>query len=91
MEYLTLLGVNGQFIQVGAPEDAIPPFNAFALIAKSVKIAGSMIGSPEEIRTMLKLAVEKGVYSLKDVNQAVVDFNAGKPRYRFVLVSEKHA
>jgi alcohol dehydrogenase (NADP+) len=93
VEYLTLLRVNGQFIQVGAPEDSIPPFNAFALIAKSVKIGGSMIGSPEEIKSMLKLAVEKGVhswsnrYSMKDANKAVVDFNAGKPRYRFVLVN----
>lgn len=56
-----------------------------------------MIGSPEEIRSMLKLAVEKGVhswtsrYSMKDANKAVVDFNAGNPRYRFVLVNEKHA
>jgi alcohol dehydrogenase (NADP+) len=97
VEYLSLLGVGGQFIQVGAPEDAIPPFNAFALIAKSVKIAGSMIGSPEEIRKMLKLAVEKGVHSwtkkypMKDANKAVTDFEAGKPRYRFVLVNEKHA
>jgi alcohol dehydrogenase (NADP+) len=97
MGYLTLLGVGGQFIQVGAPEDSIPPFNAFALIAKEVKIGGSMIGSPEEIRQMLKLAVEKGVhswtnkYSMKDANKALVDFNEGKPRYRIVLVNEKHA
>jgi alcohol dehydrogenase (NADP+) len=97
VEYLSLLGVGGQFVQVGAPEDAIPPFGAFALIAKSVRIAGSMIGSPEEIREMLKLAVENGVHSwtskypMKDANKAVVDFEAGKPRYRFVLVNEKHA
>jgi alcohol dehydrogenase (NADP+) len=97
MEYLSLLSVRGQFIQVGAPEDVVPPFNAFALIGKSCKIGGSMIGSPEEIRYMLKLAVEKGVhswtnkYSLKDANKAIIDFDAGKPRYRFVLVNEKHA
>ena len=50
MGYLSLLGISGQFIQVGAPEDSIPPFNAFALINKEVKIGGSMIGSPAEIR-----------------------------------------
>ena len=97
MGYLSLLAVNGEFIQLGAPEDLIPPFNAFALIAKSVKVGGSMIGSPEEIRRMLKLAVDKNVHSwinkypMKDANKAVVDFGAGKPRYRFVLVNEKHA
>lgn len=92
--YLSLLGVQGQFIQIGAPEGAIPSFSAFALIPKSAKIGGSSIGSPAEIRQMLKLAVEKGVHSwtnkypLKDANKAVMDFNAGKPRYRFVLVNE---
>lgn len=96
MGYLGLLGTGGQFIQLGAPEDSIPPFNAFALIIKEVKIGGSLIGSPAEIRHMLKLAVEKGVhswtnrYSMKDANKAVVDFDEGKPRYRFVLVNEKH-
>lgn len=30
--YLTLLAVGGHFIQVGAPEDRIPQFSAFALI-----------------------------------------------------------
>ena len=38
--YLRLLRVNGQFIQVGAPEDKIPGFNAFSLIGKGVKIGG---------------------------------------------------
>ena len=49
-EYLMLLGVGGRFIQVGAPEDALPPFNAFALIAKGVMVGGSAIGSPADIR-----------------------------------------
>jgi len=34
MGYLTMLGNYGRFVQVGAPEDAIPGFNCFALIAK---------------------------------------------------------
>ena len=45
-----LLGVGGRFIQVGAPEDALPPFNAFSLIAKGVMVGGSAIGSPADIR-----------------------------------------
>lgn len=45
---------------------------------------------------MLKFAADKGIhswinkYSMKDANQAIIDFNAGKPRYRFVLENEKH-
>ena len=95
-QYLRMLRVNGQFIQVGAPEDKIPAFNAFALIGKGVKIGGSAIGSPEEIRYMLDLFAKKGVKTwnvnvpMKDVNKAIVDMEAGKARYRYVLVNEKH-
>lgn len=97
MDYLSLLRTNGQFIQVGAPEDPIPAFSAFALIGKGVKIGGSMIGAPHEIDEMLQLAAEKGVKPwiqerpLKDANQAVVDMDAGKARYRICLVNEAHA
>ena len=96
-EYLMLLRTNGQFIQVGAPEDKMPAFNAFSLIAKGVKIGGSAIGSPAEIEEMLRLTVEKGVKpwiekrALKEANGAVVDMVANKARYRYVLVNEAHA
>jgi len=56
-----------------------------------------MIGSPEEIREMLELFAKKGVrtwnnnYPLTNANQAIVDMEAGKARYRIVLVNEKHA
>ena len=91
--YLTLLRNHGEFIQVGAPEDPIPPFQAFALIGKGVKMGGSIIGSPAEIRNMLAFVESKKIkawintYPMKDANKAVVDFDAGKPRYRFVLVN----
>ena len=45
---------------------------------------------------MLELFAEKGVRTwnnnvpIKDANKAVVDMAAGKARYRFVLVNEKH-
>ncbi|KUJ18040.1 GroES-like protein [Mollisia scopiformis] len=95
--YLQLLRTNGQFIQVGAPEDNIPAFNAFALIAKGCKMGGSCIGSPKDIANMLDFAVKKQVHPwiqvrpLKDANQAVVDMEAGKARYRYVLQNEAHA
>lgn len=97
MQYFQLLRTKGQFIQVGAPEDQLPGINCFALIGKGIKFGGSMIGSPQEIREMLELTVKKGVKPwiqkrpLKDANQAVVDMNDGKARYRYVLVNEAHA
>ncbi|KAI4283124.1 MAG: hypothetical protein L6R38_002388 [Xanthoria sp. 2 TBL-2021] len=96
-QYLQLLRVHGTFIQVGAPEDRLPAFNAFALIAKGAKIGGSAIGAPGEIREMLDLTVKKNVKAwinarpLKEANQAVVDMGANKARYRYVLVNEAHA
>lgn len=94
--YLSLLRTNGSFIQVGAPEDSIPAFNAFALIAKGVKIGGSAIGAPHEIKAMLELAAEKEITPwinerpLKEANQAVLDMVDNKARYRYVLVNEAH-
>jgi alcohol dehydrogenase (NADP+) len=94
--YLQLLRVGGVFVQVGAPEDSIPAFNAFSLISKKIKITGSSIGSPKQIREMLDLFAKKKVwtwnnnYPMKEANQAIVDMEDGKARYRIVLVNEKN-
>lgn len=62
-----------------------------------VKVGGSSIGSPAEIAEMLQLAADKNVKSwiqerpLQEANQAIIDLNAGKARFRYVLVNEKHA
>lgn len=96
-QYLMLLRTNGTFIQVGAPEDRLPAFNAFSLIAKGCKIGGSAIGAPHEIEEMLELTAKKSVKPwiqkrpLKDANNVVLDMDAGKARYRYVLVNEAHA
>ena len=72
-------------------EDQIPAFSAFALILKRVKIGGSLIGSPKEIRDMLALASKQNVKpwiqerSMKEANKVLEDFNSGLPRYRYVL------
>ena len=89
--YLGLLRARGIFVQVGAPEEDLPPISAFDLIAKEKRIGGSGIGPPGQIREMLKLAADKGVKpwvekrSMRDANQAVVDMEAGKARYRYTL------
>ncbi|KAJ5201509.1 8-hydroxygeraniol dehydrogenase [Penicillium cinerascens] len=90
-QYLRLLKRDGTFVQVGAPEDALPPLMAFSLIQKGVKVTGSSIGSPEDLRQMLKLAEEKRVLpwvqkrAMGEVNEALVDMHEGKARYRYVL------
>jgi alcohol dehydrogenase (NADP+) len=95
-QYLQLLRPHGTFVQVGAPEDELPGFSAFALIAKGACLKGSIIGPPKEIEEMLALVAEKKLKPwiqerpMKDANPAVVDMEAGKARYRYVLVNEKH-
>ena len=51
-QYLQLLRVKGTFVQVGAPEEPMPAFNAFALIVKVVKVGGSAIGDLHEIEVL---------------------------------------
>ncbi|WVQ78888.1 hypothetical protein IAT38_000979 [Cryptococcus sp. DSM 104549] len=93
--YLSLLRPGGHFILVGLPEGGnIAPVNPFSLTARNVHIAGSSIGSPEDIREMLEIAGAKGIkpwikkWSLDKVNEAVPDMVAGNSRYRYVLVNE---
>lgn len=94
--YLKLLAVGGTLIQVGAPDAGeLPPINAFTLIAGGIKVGGSAIGTPREIEGMLKLAAEQKIMPwiekrpMKEANQTVIDLEAGKPRYRYVLCNEE--
>lgn len=90
--YLSLLKTHGTFIQVGAPDGGeLPPINAFTLLMSGLKVGGSGIGAPWEIKEMLELAAEKEIKPwiqkrpMKDANSAIVDMEAGKARYRYVL------
>jgi len=70
--------------------------NAFTLIANGIKVGGSAIGAPREIEEMLQLAADKKIKPwvqerpMEDANKVVVDFEDGKPRYRYVFVNKKH-
>jgi alcohol dehydrogenase (NADP+) len=96
-EYLGLLDTNGKLIQVGAPEGPLPPTLAFDFIPKGRSLGGSCIGPPGQIKEMLELAATKGIKpwvesrSMDDANQAVMDMENEKARFRYVLVNEKHA
>ncbi len=61
------------------------------IIGRSISLAGSLIAGTKEIKEMLDLAVEKGVKPwietrpMATAADACKDFEAGKPRYRYVL------
>ncbi|KAG8800854.1 hypothetical protein FRC16_001923, partial [Serendipita sp. 398] len=90
-KYLQLLRTKGRFIQVGAPEEALPAIHAFELIIKGITIGGSPISSPDDIREMLQLAADRNVRPwiqerpMTEANKAVVDLGNDKARYRYVL------
>ncbi|KAI1139709.1 NADP-dependent alcohol dehydrogenase C [Hypoxylon sp. FL0543] len=93
--YLGLLKTKGTFIQVGIPDGGnLPPINAFTLIPNGIKVGGSAIGAPWEIKEMLQLAADKNIKPwieerpLKDANKTIIDMAEGKARYRYVLVNE---
>lgn len=93
-QYLQLLRTNGRFIQVGAPEQPLPSFSMLALLGKGVTVGGSSIGSPGDIAKMLQFAADKNVQPwiierpMKEANQAILDMDENKAKYRFVLVNE---
>ena len=94
-KYLQLLKTQGTFVQVGAPEDKIPGFNAFSLIGKGVSIKGSAIGTPKEISEMLHFAEKHHIHPwieerpMSQANRSVVDMEHNKARYRYVLSNTK--
>ncbi|KAK6854897.1 zinc-binding dehydrogenase [Apiospora arundinis] len=90
--YMGLLKVEGTLIQVGAPDGGeLPNINAFTIIFNGIKVGGSGIGAPHEIREMLQLMADKKIKPwvqkrpMADANKAIVDMEEGKARYRYVL------
>ncbi|KAM3501161.1 hypothetical protein MY10362_005778 [Beauveria mimosiformis] len=92
-DYMNTLALNGSMVQVGAPEEPLP-VPIFPLITGRRSLAGSAIGSPKVIREMLEFAAKNNVKPfiekrpMSDANQAIVDMEAGKARFRYVLVNE---
>lgn len=93
-EYLGLLKFGGTYVQVGHPDDGKFQLGPGPMIRKKVTFTGSSIASPEDIREMMQLAVDKECQPwveqrpMSEANQAMVDLDAGKARYRYVLVNE---
>ncbi|KAK9897902.1 putative alcohol dehydrogenase [Cystobasidium minutum MCA 4210] len=91
-DYLKLLKPYGHIVLVGiVPKPLV--LQSFQFIWSGAAVAGSTIGSPQELKEMLEFAAKHKIhpwiqkYNMDDINKALPDFKAGKPRYRFVLVN----
>lgn len=89
-DYLNLLRTDGTMILVGAP--ATPtPVEAFSLISKRRRLAGSLIGGIKETQQMLdfcamhKIESDVEVIPIQQVNEAYERVLTSDVRYRFVI------
>lgn len=93
-KYMRLLKRDGTLCQVGNPDDGDLTIPAGAIISQRLNLTGSCVGSPQEMRDMLQFAAEQKIRPwieerpMSDANQAIVDLEKGKPRYRYVLVND---
>ncbi|KAG9230851.1 chaperonin 10-like protein [Amylocarpus encephaloides] len=94
-KYLTLLRTGGHFCQVGMPEAPMPGLEIFGLVERKISIHFNDIGSIQETEKLLEFAARENIHpwieerKMSDVNDVLKDMEAGKARYRYVLVSEK--
>jgi alcohol dehydrogenase (NADP+) len=92
-EYLGLLRVDGTMVQVGAPEKPIL-INIFSILPIRGRFTSTSTATPDEIRDMLQLAADKNLKPwveerpMREANEVLKDLQAGKPRFRYVLVNE---
>jgi len=92
----SLLKPHGTFATVGVPVQELH-FPAFPLLAKNIKVVGTMIGSPEELKEMLRFSAEKNVLPeikvlpLEKANEALDMLEKNMARYRFVLAVDPDA
>ncbi len=88
--YVNLLKVDGNFVLVGIPENAVP-VHAFSLVPARRSISGSMIGSIKETQEMLDFCGEHDIVSeietikIQEVNEAYERVVKSDVRYRFVI------
>ena len=88
--YLALLGLGGVLVFVGLSGQPYP-VDAFTLLNQRRMIAGSMIGSVQELQNMLDFAAEHGVtadvevIAATDINAAYERVISADVRYRFVI------
>jgi uncharacterized zinc-type alcohol dehydrogenase-like protein len=88
--YLGMLRLNGTMILLGIPPDA-PQIQAFKLIGKRRRLAGSLIGGIRETQEMLDYCAEHHIMSdvevipISEINNAYERMIKGDVHYRFVI------
>jgi uncharacterized zinc-type alcohol dehydrogenase-like protein len=88
--YLQLLKLDGTMTLVGAPEKPAA-VNAFSLLMKRRRIAGSAIGGIRETQQMLDFCAEKGITAdiemikIQQINEAYERILRSDVKYRFVI------
>ncbi len=91
--YLTALAPKGRLHVLGIPPSAIP-VSPLSLIGDQLSISGSAAGSPAMLRTMLDFCLRHRIepvvehFPLRQANEALAHLEAGKARYRVVLVND---
>jgi alcohol dehydrogenase (NADP+) len=94
-EYMSTLNINGEFHNVGLPDEPLPQMMAQDFAPNGSKIGGSHIGNRPEALAMLKLASEKNIkswvetidVSAEGCSEAVQRVKTNKVKYRFTLVN----
>lgn len=89
-KYLDLIKLDGSMVIVGAPDKPYE-LNAFPLIMKRRRVAGSMIGGIKETQEMLDFCGKHGLSAdielipVNDINTAYDRMLKSDVRYRFVI------
>ncbi|KAI1491409.1 zinc-binding dehydrogenase [Biscogniauxia mediterranea] len=92
--YMELLKFRGALVQVGSPDDGNFSIPVNPMQLNQLSFTGSIYASPGEVRELLQLVADKNIkpwveeIPMKNANQALLDMEAGKPRYRYCLVNE---
>jgi uncharacterized zinc-type alcohol dehydrogenase-like protein len=89
-QYLGMLRLDGTMVLLGVPPEA-PQVNAFNLIRKRRRLAGSLIGGIQETQEMLDYCAEHNIVSdveviaMSEINTAYQRMIKGDVKYRFVI------
>ncbi|RSH81987.1 uncharacterized protein EHS24_008189 [Apiotrichum porosum] len=91
-DYMTMLKPRGTFVLLGIVPKPLE-LSTMGMVVGVSGIAGSQIGSPAELKELMEFAAKHKIRpwvqkcSMDNINQAMADYQAGKPKYRIVLVN----
>jgi len=98
-DYMSTVNINGDFHNVGLPDEPLPEMMAQMFASNGAKLTGSHIGNRPEMLAMFKLASEKKLkpiietlqVSEEGCKEAVERVKENKVRYRFTLTGFEKA